>query len=149
VEVERRRRHPAPREVAMKSVREVMCPVLDVLHTTDSVADAAGYLATHEDDSVPFCQADGRLAGTVSNRDIVAKVVARGLDPRRVQLGTLVEVGEPVTLDVNASVDDAVAVMSRARQGRLPVTADARVVGFVTQRDMARTLAFRPSFGDE
>ena len=53
----------------MKTVRDVMCPVLDVLHTTDSVADAAGYLASHEEESVPFCLADGRLAGTVSNRD--------------------------------------------------------------------------------
>jgi CBS domain-containing protein len=133
----------------MKTVRDVMCPVLDVLHTTDSVADAAGYLARHEEDSVAFCRADGRLAGTVSNRDIVAKVVAQGLDPRQTQLGALADPGEPVTLDVNASVEDAVALMTRASQGRLPVTAGARVVGFVTQRDMARTLTFRSSFGDE
>ena len=49
----------------MKTVRDVMCPVLDVLHTTDSVADAADYLASHEEESVPFCLADGRLAGLV------------------------------------------------------------------------------------
>jgi CBS domain-containing protein len=132
----------------MKTVRDVMCPVLDVLHTTDSVADAAGYLASHEEESVPFCLADGRLAGTVSNRDIVTKVVARGLDPRQVQLSALAGPGEPVTLDVDVSVEDAVATMTRAHQGRLPVTADARVVGFVTRRDMARTLAFRPSIVD-
>jgi CBS domain-containing protein len=132
----------------MKTVRDVMCPVLDVLHTTDSVVDAASYLATHDEESVPFCLADGRLAGTVSNRDIVTKVVAQGLDPRQVQLSALTGPGEPVTLDVDVSVEDAVAVMERSRQGRLPVTADARVIGFVTQRDMARTLAFRPSIVD-
>ncbi len=132
----------------MKTVRDVMCPVLDVLRTTDSVEHAATYLAGTEEDAVPVCLADGRLAGTVSNRDIVTKVVARGLDPRQVPLSALAEPGEPVTLDVDASVEDAVALMARGTRGRLPVTADARVVGFVTQRDMARTLAFRPSIVD-
>jgi CBS domain-containing protein len=134
----------------MKTVRDVMCPVLEVLHTTDSVADAAGYLATHEEESVPFCLADGRLAGTVSNRDIVTRVVAQGLDPRQVQLSALAGPGEPVTLgvDVDVPVEDAVAVMTRTSRARLPVTADARVVGFVTRRDMARTLTLRPSMSD-
>jgi len=75
-------------------------------------------------------------------------VVARGLDPRQVQLSTLAGAGEPETLDIDVSVEDAVALMTRGSQVRLPVTADARVVGFVTRRDMARTLAFRPSIVD-
>jgi CBS domain-containing protein len=133
----------------VKTVRDLMCPVLDVLHTTDSVADAAGYLARHDEDSVPFCGTDGRLAGTVSARDIVAQVVARGLDPRQVRLASLAGgPTEPVTVDVDVPVEDAAAVMTQSRQARLPVTADARVIGFVTRRDMARALAFRPSVVD-
>jgi CBS domain-containing protein len=132
----------------MKTVRDVMCPVRDVLQTTDSVADAAIYLARHDEESAPVCRPDGRLAGTVSSRDIVTKVVAHGLDPSQVLLSTLAGPGDPVTLDIDVSVEDAVAVMTRGSQGRLPVTADARVVGFVTRRDMARTLAFRPSIVD-
>src|SRR5580698_4851125 len=97
-----------PGRSPMKTVRDVMCPVLDVLHTTDSVVDAASYLATHEEESVPFCLADGRLAGTVSNRDIVTKVVAQGLDPRQVQLSALTGPGEPMTLDIDVPVEDAV-----------------------------------------
>jgi CBS domain-containing protein len=135
-------------EVDMKTVRDVMCPVLDVLQATDSVADAATYLASHDEESAPFCRPDGRLAGTVSNRDIVTKVVAQGLDPRLVQLSTLSGLGAPVTLDLDVTVEDAVALMNQGSQRRLPVTADARVVGFVTRRDMARTLAFRPSIVD-
>ena len=132
----------------MKTVRDVMCPMLDVLQTTDSVADAAVYLACHDEEAAPFCRPDGHLAGTVSNRDIVAKVVARGLDPRQVQLSALAGPGEPLTLDVDVSIEEGVALMTRGSQRRLPVTADARVVGFVTRRDMARTLAFRPSIVD-
>jgi CBS domain-containing protein len=75
-------------------------------------------------------------------------VVAQGLDPRQVRLSDLVGPLEPVTLDIDVSVEDAVALLTRSTQGRVPVTADARVVGFVTRRDMARTLAFRPSIVD-
>ena len=51
-------------------------------------------------------------------------------------------------VDVDVPLEDAVAVMTRTSQTRLPVTADARVIGFVTRRDMARTLALRPSMSD-
>ena len=58
------------------------------------MAEAAIYLASHDEESAPFCLADGRLAGTVSNRDIVTKVVAQGLDPRQVQLSALAGPGD-------------------------------------------------------
>ena len=67
----------------MKTVRDVMRGDIEVLRTTETAADAACYLAAHPEDAVPLCLADGSLAGSVSSRDIVAKVVAKGLDPRR------------------------------------------------------------------
>ena len=36
--------------------------------------------------AAPLCQSDGSLAGIVTNRDIVAQVVAQGRDPRQVSL---------------------------------------------------------------
>ena len=80
----------------------------------------------------------------MSNRDIVAKVVAKGRDPRQVQLSELAEPGDVLGLDVDVSVDDAVTVMCRPHRARLPVLEGDRVVGLVTQRDIARSLAFRP-----
>jgi CBS domain-containing protein len=132
----------------MKTVRDVMCPVRDVLQTSDSVADAARYLAAHDADSVALCRADGSLAGTVSNRDIVAQVVARELDPRQMPLSALIGCGDALTVDLDVSVEDAAAVMNHSSQERVLVTADERVVGSVTRRDMARTLVFRPSIVD-
>ena len=71
----------------MRSVREVMHGDIEVLRTTETAADAACFLAAHGEDSVPLCQGDGSLAGTVSNRDIVARVVAAGRDPHEVTAG--------------------------------------------------------------
>jgi CBS domain-containing protein len=145
-----REREPQ-REVAMRTVRDVMSGDIEVLGITETAADAAGFLATHSEDDVPLCLADGSLAGMVSNHDIVAKVVAKGLDPRVVTLAELAEPTEPsevLSLDADLSVEDAVAVMCRHHRARLPVTEHDRVIGLVTQRDVARSLQFVPSWVD-
>lgn len=132
----------------MRTVRDVMSGHIEVLRTTETAADAASYLASHVEESVPLCLSDGSLAGTVSNRDIVCKVVAKGLDPREVRLGELAEPGDVLAVEASITVDDAVAYMCQHDRSRLPVTDGARVIGFVTQRDVARSVAFRPSWVD-
>ena len=126
----------------MRTVRDVMHGDIEMLRTTESVADAACYLAAHREDRVTLCRADGSVAGTITSRDIVAKVVAKGRDPRQVLLEELVDPTDIVALDVDAPVDEAAAVMSTARRARLPVTEGSRLVGLVTQRDAAQALAF-------
>jgi CBS domain-containing protein len=121
---------------------------IEVLQTSETAADAASYLASHVEESVPLCLSDGSLAGTVSNRDIVSKVVAKGLDPREVRLEDLAEVDDALALDADVTVEDAVAYMSRHHRTRLPVTEGNRVIGLVTQRDAARSVSFRPSWVD-
>jgi CBS domain-containing protein len=121
---------------------------IEVLRTTESAADAASFLAAHEMDSIPLCQSDGSLAGVVSARDILAKVVAKGLDAREVRLSEFVEPGDVLALDVDVPVEEAVTVMCRHHRARLPVVEGDRVVGLVTQRDIACSIAFRPSWAD-
>ena len=132
----------------MRTVRDVMRPDIEVLRTTETAADAACYLAMHDDDQIPLCLSDGSLAGAVSNRDIVAKVVAKGLDAREVQLTELVEPADVLAIDIDVALDEAVSVMCRHRRARLPVVDSDRVVGTVTQRDAARALSFRPFWAD-
>jgi CBS domain-containing protein len=135
-------------EVAMKTVRDVMSRDVEVLKTTETAADAAGYLAAHVDDAVPLCLSDGSLAGSVSGRDILAKVVAKGLDPRQVRLADLSEPEQGVAVDIDVSVEEAANVMCRHRRSRLPVTEADRVVGSVAQRDVVRALTFQPFWAD-
>ncbi|HWF17018.1 MAG TPA: CBS domain-containing protein [Acidimicrobiales bacterium] len=132
----------------MRTVRDVMREDIEVLRTTETAADAASYLAGHFDDSVALCLSDGSLAGTVSNRDIVTKVVAKGRDPREVRLAELAESSDALALDASVTVEDAVTFMCRNDRTRLPVTEGNRVIGLVTQRDVAQSLSFRPSWVD-
>ncbi len=97
---------------------------------------------------MPLCLGDGSLAGMVSNRDIVAQVVAKGRDPRQVSLAEFAGAADVVALDVDVPLEDAVAVMCRHQRARLPVLEGERVVGFVTRRDVARSLSFRPPWAE-
>lgn len=130
----------------MRTVRDVMCGHIEVLRTSETAADAASYLASHVEESVPLCLSDGSLAGTVSNRDIVTKVVAKGLDPREVRLEEFAEACEVPAVEASVTVEDAVAYMCEHHRSRLPVTDGNRVIGLVTQRDVARSVSFRPSW---
>ena len=130
----------------MRTDRAVMSADIEVLSTTESAADAACYLATHNEDAVPLCLSDGSLAGAVTNRDIVAKVLAKGLDPREVTLAELAEPTDALALDVDVTLEDAASIMRRHRRARLPVTEGDRVIGLVTQRDVARSLLFHTSW---
>jgi CBS domain-containing protein len=133
----------------MKTIRDVMNGDIEVLRTTDTAADAACFLARRGEDSAPLCQSDGSLAGTISNRDIVARVVAEGRDPHTVSLSEFTRVRDDVVaLDVDVSLEDAVAVMCRHQRSQLPVLERERVVGFVTQRDVARCISFQPPWVD-
>jgi CBS domain-containing protein len=132
----------------MRTVRDVMSGDVEVLSTTETAVDAACYLATHSDDSVPLCLSDGSLAGMVSSRDIVAKVVAKGLDPREVKLAELAETSDALSLDADLSVEEAAAMMCQLNRAHLPVTDGTRVIGLVTQRDVTRSLQFRPPWVD-
>jgi CBS domain-containing protein len=138
----------------MKTVRDVMRADLDVVRSTASVAEAARYLATHEADAVVVCREDGSLAGEVTPGDIVAMVVARGLDPAATTMGELSDravaatAGDGLGVGADLSVEEAAGLMSRGRRACMPVVEGGRVIGTVTRRDVARSVTMRPPWDD-
>jgi CBS domain-containing protein len=136
-------------EVAMRTIRDVMSGDIDVLRTTETAADAACFLASHGEDPAPLCLSDGSLAGTVSNRDIVTQVVAKGRDPRHVSLAEFAGGADLVALDIDIPLDDAVAIMCRRQRARLPVLEGERVVGVLSRRDVARSISFQAPWADD
>jgi CBS domain-containing protein len=79
---------------------------------------------------------DGEVAGIVTDRDIVVRGVAEGVDagstPVREVCTTGIEAIEP-----SASVDDALRKMREADVRRLPVVDDGRPVGIISLGDLA------------
>ena len=79
---------------------------------------------------------DRRLVGILTDRDIVVRVVAEGLDPAVVRVGEVAS-RDPVTVGSDQALDEAMELMARHRVRRLPVVDDGRLVGVVSQADIA------------
>lgn len=121
-----------------KTAREVMTGDAKCIGENDSVLDAARRLAELDVGAMPICGDDDRLKGMVTDRDIVVKVLAQGRDPSATKAGELGE-GKPVTIGADDSVEEAIRTMKDHKVRRLPVIDGHRLVGIVSQADVARS----------
>ena len=120
-----------------KTAREVMTGDAQCIGENDSVTDAAKRLAELDVGAMPICGEDDRLKGMVTDRDIVVKVLAQGRDPSSTTAGELGE-GKPVTIGADDSIEEAIRTMKDHKVRRLPVIDGHRLVGIVSQADVAR-----------
>ncbi len=97
-------------------------------------------------DSVFVCEADGRLVGVLTERDIFGRIVGD-----EVEMGQPVEAlmtRDPRTLDLDQTIRDAIDLMQTGRYRNVPtVDAHGRLIGVIRQSDILRYLA--ESFPEE
>ena len=125
--------------MADKTARDIMSPNTECIGENDSVLDAAKRLADLDVGAMPICGEDNRLKGMLTDRDIVVKVLAQCKDPASTKAGELGE-GKPVTIGADDSAELALKTMSDHQVRRLPVIDGHRLVGMLSQADVARAL---------
>jgi CBS domain-containing protein len=130
----------------MTRAREIMTPDPVCVRESDTVRDAAQLLADAGVGALPICGEDNRLKGMITDRDIVVKVLAEGKDPRSVNAGELAQ-GEAVTIGADDDVTEIMDTMSQHKVRRLPVIDGHKLIGIVSQADVARALP-NPQVGD-
>jgi CBS domain-containing protein len=124
-----------------KKARDIMSPDCTCIGENDTVLEAAKQLADLEVGSMPICGEDDRLKGMLTDRDIVVKVLAQGKDPASVKAGELgVGDGKTVTIGADDSIDEALRTMVENRVRRLPVIDDRKLVGIISQADVAKNV---------
>lgn len=121
----------------MTTARDLMTKGAEYLKGDDTVAEAARKLAEASTGAVPVCDADGHLRGMVTDRDLVVNVVAAGKVPGETKLIDLVR-GEAVTIGADDSIEEALATMKQHKVRRLPVIDGTKLVGVLSQADIAR-----------
>lgn len=121
----------------MSVVREFMTTDAQCIRETQSLADAARMMMDLDCGSLPICGDDGKLKGMITDRDIVLKCVAADRDPREMMARELAA-GRPHWIEADANVDAAIELMEREQIRRLPVIADHKLVGIISQGDIAR-----------
>ena len=112
-----------------------MTPGVRAVAPTDSVMEAARTIKEQDVGSLPVVE-DGRVVGIVTDRDIVVRAVAEGVDPRTATVGDVAS-GDLVTVEPDEDLDDALKLMAQHRVRRLPVVENGRLVGVVAQADVA------------
>ena len=121
----------------MTTAREIMTGDAECTKTTDTLADAARKMRDLEVGALPICGEDDRLKGIITDRDIVVRCLADGGDPASTTAGSLAD-GKPVTIGADDSIEDVLETMSQNQVRRLPVIDGHRLVGIISEADIAR-----------
>jgi CBS domain-containing protein len=119
-----------------------MHPGAECIGEGDSVAAAAQKMRDLGVGSLPICGADDRLHGILTDRDIVVKCIAEGRDPAQVRAGDLAQ-ETLVWVEASAAVGEVLRQMENHRVKRLPVIESHRLVGMISEADLARSLSPR------
>ena len=119
-----------------KQIRDVMTPAPIMLSERQTAADAANMMKECDVGDVLVCGDDSRLCGIVTDRDLVVRCLAEGGNgstPLR-NLCT----SDITTLSPDASIDEAVSLMSDRAVRRIPVLEGGELVGIVSLGDLAQ-----------
>ena len=122
------------RESLNQPVTDFMSAAFAKVEFDESVSGAAKIMMKARTTEAVVMRDDGPI-GIITERDILYKVVADGLDPSRIEVREIMSA--PVaTVDINSKVADAIAKMSRLGVRRLGVTRRGKLVGLITQKAM-------------
>ncbi|MGE5226732.1 MAG: cyclic nucleotide-binding/CBS domain-containing protein [Planctomycetaceae bacterium] len=129
--------------------------VADIMHTPvrtadaeDTFADVAKAMRSHGISSVVVLQSGGKLAGIVTERDIV-NLVAAGGDPHTVKVVHGMTRRHLETIGPKVDIAEAADRMVTLNIRHLPVVDRGKVVGIVSIRDLTRWAAEELAGGHE
>ncbi|HTY35052.1 CBS domain-containing protein [Mycobacterium sp.] len=123
-----------------------MTTAKDIMHTGttcvgehETLSAAARHMRDLGVGALPICGDDHRLHGMITDRDIVIKCLAAGKDPNVMTAGELAQ-GSAYQVGADASIEQMLIVMEEHQIRRLPVVDNHRLVGIVSEADIARRL---------
>jgi CBS domain-containing protein len=117
-------------------LKEIMTSTVDVISRDAKAAEAALEMKYLDIGAMPVCDGD-RLCGMVTDRDLVVRVVAKGLDPKQVHVSDATS-SEVFFCYEDEDLEKASQVMSQKQIRRLPILSRAKkLVGIVSLGDLA------------
>jgi signal-transduction protein with cAMP-binding, CBS, and nucleotidyltransferase domain len=122
--------------VDVREIRQVMTAAPDAVRTTDTLQEATRLMKTKDIGDVLVEDAQGLLAGIITDRDVAIRATAEGADPKTTKVEGI------YTHDVTAlaptdTVHDAMQLMRARNVRRLPVVERGRAIGIVSLGDIS------------
>ena len=118
----------------MPRVRDKMVSSVVTLEPGTGVVDAAKRMIQQEKGPLPIVE-DERPVAIVTDRDIIAHVVAEGRDPKSITVDDIASY-ELVTIGPEQDVEEARRLMDEYQLDRVLVVEDDRLVGIVSEADI-------------
>jgi CBS domain-containing protein len=123
----------------MTTAKDIMRAGAQCIGQQQTLAEAARMMRDLGVGALPICGEDDRLHGIITDRDIVIKCLAEGRDPTRMTAEELAQ-GTPAFVDADADTGEVIQLMRRRQIKRVPVIEDHRLVGMISEADLARSL---------
>ncbi|WP_456368090.1 CBS domain-containing protein [Thermococcus sp.] len=122
----------------MMTVGQVVKRKAVIVRPNDTIEKVAKILSRHKVGSAVVVEND-EIVGVITDRDILDKVVAKGRDPRTVKVRDVMT-KNPVTIEDDYDISDAIDRMMEKGIRRLLVTRLGKPLGFVTAADLLAAL---------
>ncbi|MGW5929048.1 CBS domain-containing protein [Streptomyces anulatus] len=125
----------------MTTAKDIMHSGARWIPAHETLDRAAQLMREHNVGALPV-SANGdsdRMVGIITDRDIVVGCVAKGHDPAKVTAGDLAQ-GTPRWIKAEADVNAVLEEMQTHRIRRLPVVENKKLVGMISEADLAQHL---------
>ncbi|NEB78188.1 CBS domain-containing protein [Streptomyces sp. SID14478] len=124
----------------MTTAADIMHPGARWIPAHETLDRAAQLMRELNVGALPISDENERLCGILTDRDIVVGCVAMGHDPAKVTAGEMAK-GTPRWIDAGAELDDVLHEMQDHQIRRLPVIENKRLVGMISEADLATHLS--------
>jgi CBS domain-containing protein len=119
-------------------IKDIMTKNVQALSRQANLREVASLMKEWQIGDVIVTDEAGKLFGIVTDRDLVVRVIAEGRDPQKVSAGEICSQSDLVTLDTDATIEDAVELMRDKAIRRIPVVKSGAPVGIVSIGDLAQ-----------
>ena len=120
----------------MPKVSDLMTAEVATVSPSMSVVDAAKEMIQKEKGPLPVVEGS-RVVGMLTDRDIIARVVAAGKEPASLTVSDVMTT-DLVTISPDADDSEARQRMAQAQLDRLLVMEGDRLIGIISEADIRR-----------
>ncbi len=120
-------------------VKDIMYPA-HKMDANSTIVEAAKFVTEHEIGSV-FIESRKKIVGIVTERDIVRKIVSKGLDARRIMVYEIMS-APIISVSPETGLEEAADIMSKNKIRRLGIIENGHIVGKVTQNLIGKNLKY-------
>jgi CBS domain-containing protein len=118
-------------------VRDIMTSGSIATATLDTTIEELANMMKSEDvGAIPVLDEDDKLAGIITDRDIVVRAIAEGEDPTECTAEDILS-EQLHTIEPDADLQEAIQLMSQHQIRRLPVVEEEAVIGIISLGDVS------------